>query len=46
MRKQHHFWAGEDGLDAWDVDRLIRLSAEFPVQEVAIGFSSRPRHGT
>ena len=23
MRKQYHFWAGKDGLDAWDVDRLI-----------------------
>jgi hypothetical protein len=36
VRKQYHFWAGEDGLDAWDVDRLIRLSAEFPVREVAV----------
>lgn len=26
MRKQYHFWPGENGLDAWDVDRLIELS--------------------
>lgn len=27
MRKQYHFWPGEKGLDAWDVDRLIALSS-------------------
>ncbi len=32
MRRQYHFWASEDGLDGLDVDRLIRLSAEFPVR--------------
>lgn len=33
MRKQYHFWksASGDGLDAWDVDRLIELSAGLPV---------------
>jgi hypothetical protein len=36
MRKQYHFWLGEDGLDAWDVDRLIELSQDFPVIEVAL----------
>ena len=36
MRKQYHFWPGERGLDAWDVDRLIRLSAELPVVDVPI----------
>ena len=36
MRKQYHFWPGEDGLDAWDVDRLIRLSAGLRVTEVPL----------
>ena len=36
MRKQYHFWAGTDGLDAWDVDRLIELAAGLPVEEVAV----------
>ena len=36
MRKQYHFWPGEHGLDAWDVDRLIQLSRDLPVLEVAL----------
>ena len=36
MRKQCHFWPGNRGLDAWDVDRLIELSAALPVEEVAL----------
>ena len=36
MRKQYHFWPGENGLDAWDVDRLIELSDGFPLKQVAI----------
>jgi hypothetical protein len=36
VRKQYHFWPGERGLDAWDVDRLITLSAGFPVREVEV----------
>jgi hypothetical protein len=36
MRKQYHFWPGDHGLDAWDVDRLIRLSADLPVVEVPV----------
>ena len=36
MRKQYHFWPGEHGLDAWDVDRLIRLSADLPVADVPL----------
>lgn len=36
MRKQYHFWPGEHGLDAWDVDRLIELSREFPAREVEL----------
>jgi hypothetical protein len=36
MRKQYHFWPGEHGLDAWDVDRLIELSRDLPVKQVPI----------
>lgn len=36
MRKQYHFWPGEHGLDAWGVDRLIELSADFAVIEVPL----------
>ncbi len=38
MRKQYHLWRPEtgDGVDAWDVDRLIDLSAHLPVHDVAI----------
>jgi len=30
VRKQYHFWPAGDGggFDAWDVDRLIKLSRE------------------
>ncbi len=37
MRKQYHFWPGEEGLDAWDVDRLVELSKDLPVKEVDLG---------
>ena len=36
MRKQYHFWPGEHGLDAWDVDRLIELGQDLPVIEVPL----------
>ena len=36
MRKQYHFWPGERGLHAWDVDRLIELSSALPVRDVAL----------
>ncbi len=36
MRKQYHFWPGAQGLDAWDVDRLIELSRDLPVHEVPL----------
>jgi hypothetical protein len=36
VRKQYNFWPGEHGLDAWDVDRLIQLSRDLPVLEVAL----------
>jgi hypothetical protein len=36
MRKQYHFRPGVTGLDAWDVDRLISLSAGLPIIEVPL----------
>jgi hypothetical protein len=36
VRKQYHFWPGEQGLDAWDVDRLIELSRDLPEQEIPV----------
>jgi hypothetical protein len=36
MRKQYNFWPGPVGLDAWDVDRLIELSRDLPVKQVAL----------
>src|SRR5690348_1404155 len=36
MRKQYNFWPGPDGLDAWDVDKLIALSTELPVVKVGL----------
>ena len=36
VRKQYHFWPGRQGLDAWDVDRLMALTAGLPVEEVAL----------
>jgi len=36
VRKQYNFRPGERGLDAWDVDNLIRASADLPVTEVAL----------
>ena len=36
VRKQYHFWPGPQGLDAWDVDRLIALTAGLPAEEVAL----------
>ncbi len=36
MRKQYHFWPGQTGLDAWDVDRLIRMTVDFPVERVLV----------
>jgi hypothetical protein len=36
VRKQYHFWPGDEGLDAWDVDRLITLSRDLHPEEVAV----------
>lgn len=36
MRKQYHLWPSEHGFDAWDVDRLIELSRDLPVERVAV----------
>ena len=36
MRKQYHFWPGENGLDAWDVDVLVELTAALPVEALPL----------
>lgn len=36
MRKQYHLRPGEDGFDAWDVDRLIELTDGKEVNQVAL----------
>ena len=36
MRKQYFFRASAGGFSAWDVDRLIQLSASFPRRTVAL----------
>jgi hypothetical protein len=36
VRKQYHFWPGIDGLDAWDVDRLVELSRDLPITDVDV----------
>lgn len=36
MRKQYHFWPGQQGLDAWDVDRLIEMTRGLPVGDVEL----------
>jgi hypothetical protein len=36
VRKQYHFWPGDHGFDAWDIDKLIRLGAGLPVREVPL----------
>jgi len=36
MRKQYSFWPGDEGLDAWDVDKVIELARCLPIEEVDI----------
>ena len=36
MRKQYHFWPGTSGMDAWDVDRLIALTADMMPEPVPV----------
>ncbi len=36
VRTQYHFWPGTRGKDAWDVQRLIALSADLPVETVRL----------
>ncbi|MEW5928309.1 MAG: hypothetical protein AB1941_12640 [Gemmatimonadota bacterium] len=36
MRKQYHLRPSPAGLLAWDVDRLIRLTAHLPPREVPL----------
>ncbi len=36
MRKQYYFRRSDRGLLAWDVDRLVELSADLPTQRVPL----------
>ena len=36
VRKQYNFRPSAGGLDAWDVDNLIRASADLPVKDVPL----------
>jgi hypothetical protein len=38
VRKQYNFWPWptDDGTDAWDVDRLVELTRDFPVRQVPL----------
>ena len=36
MRQQYHFRPSENGFFAWDINRLIQLSASFPIQSIEI----------
>ena len=36
VRKQYHFWPSPEGLMAWDIDRLIELSKDFPRIKVPV----------
>ena len=36
MRKQYSFQPGDEGLDAWDVDRLIEASASLQITDIAV----------
>ena len=37
MRKQYHFRPSKNGFFAWDVDKLIAASKDFPVVSVDLG---------
>jgi hypothetical protein len=36
VRKQYFFKPNGSGFDAWDVDHLVELSADLPVEQVAL----------
>lgn len=36
MRKQYHFRPSPNGFYAWDVDRLVELSASLPVETIVL----------
>jgi hypothetical protein len=36
VRTQYHLWPSDHGFDAWDVARLIQLTAGLPVTEVPL----------
>ena len=48
MRKQYYFRPSPQGLQAWDVDRLIALTKDLPATQVALeelGELDRPWSG-
>jgi hypothetical protein len=36
MREQHHFRAGLDGFDVWDVSRLVELVADVEIEDLPL----------
>ena len=36
MTAQYHFWPNGDAFDAWDVERLIDLARDLPVEELQV----------
>lgn len=36
VRKQYHLRPADEGFDAWDVDRLVNLAADLPVEDIAL----------
>lgn len=36
VRKQYHLRPADEGFDAWDVDRLVKLAADRPVGDIAL----------
>ena len=36
MRKQYHFRPGSNGLQAWDIDRLVMLTSDLPTIQVPL----------
>jgi hypothetical protein len=36
VRKQYHFRPSERGLYAWDVDRLVALTADLPIEQLPL----------
>jgi hypothetical protein len=36
VRRQYNLWPSGQGIDAWDVDRLIQLSRDLPIHDVPL----------